>query len=119
MFWELYQLSEIHSAKTTAVNASARAGNAEDRLMRLEHRIEGLTLACQALWEISSDELNVTKEQLVKKMEEVDLRDGKLDGRMRRQVQDCPDCGRKSLKQRKSCIYCGTQLPDDGHMFAI
>ena len=119
MFWELYQMSQISEANTKAVNASARAGNAEDRIMRLELRIEGLALACQALWEISNKELNVTREQFEEKMQEVDLRDGKLDGRMRRQVQDCPECGRKSQKQRTSCLYCGTKLPGDGHLFGI
>ena len=43
-------------------------------------------------------------------MGEIDLRDGKADGKMTRSDTDCFQCGRRLGKRRRNCLYCGANL---------
>ncbi len=106
LFLELYQQ---HRARTGS--AAGRGQVAPMDLEDLERRTEALTLACQALWEILREELNLSDAAILKKMEEVDLRDGALDGRMTADVTACPSCRRSNKASRPHCIYCGEPLP--------
>ena len=48
-------------------------------------------------------------EQLVAKIDEIDLRDGALDGRSAKTPPtQCDACGRTLAKRQPVCIYCGT-----------
>ena len=119
MFWELYQQSEIQAARVASSRAEARAGSAQDRMSRVERRLEALSLACQSMWELCSAEFKLSEEQLIAKMQEVDLRDGKLDGRMSPQAQECERCNRRANARRDKCLYCGHEFAADGHLFDV
>ena len=119
MFWHLYAANDSSRASAAADRAATKATTANLRLQQLERRVEALALACQSLWEIASAELNVTEQQLLEKMQEVDLRDGKADGRMSAHAHQCSECGRNSNSQRTTCLYCGADFPDDKHIFQV
>lgn len=105
-FLDLY-----HQRRARVGATSPRNQIAPMDLEDLERRTESLTLACQALWEILQEELNLSNETILKKMQEVDLRDGVLDGRVSVDVAACPSCQRSNKASRANCIYCGEQLP--------
>ena len=111
MFWEFYQQNQIHSTARNADRAlrAAEKTASQSATMHepLESKIESLALTCQALFEIMETRDGVTKEILAAKMEEIDLRDGKLDGRMSPPNKVCSSCGRRTSKTRSSCLYCG------------
>jgi len=44
-------------------------------------------------------------------MEEIDLRDGKSDGKLAPDTVECTGCGRKAKSTRRNCLYCGAELP--------
>ncbi len=103
----------IHAADATA-EAVGRLGaggtGAEalrDRNALLERRLEKLSLVCQALWTLVRDRTGVTEDDLAKRVQEVDLSDGKLDGRVGGAV-DCPSCKRRYARSRDRCLYCET-----------
>ena len=85
----------------------------ESRLEHLEHRLDKLTLINRALWEIQKKEHNLSMDDLLAKMAEIDLRDGHLDHQMRNEAVSCPSCGRKTSRQRSRCIYCAAEMPAD------
>ena len=60
MFWEFMQQYQINEANAKASEAQSRAGNADQRMRRLEIRLESMALACQALWEITSERAGLT-----------------------------------------------------------
>lgn len=107
MFWEFYQQSQINRAKSTAGRAELIAEQSKDYYALLENKIESLALACQSLWEILEERTDITSELLHAKMEEVDLRDGKQDGRLSSAAKSCQSCGRKTSRRRPICLYCG------------
>jgi hypothetical protein len=75
-----------------------------------------LSLACQALWEIVRSTQGFDDEVLLKKIEEIDLRDGKLDGSIASMPIECPKCGRAGRSSRGQCLYCGTAIQSP-HIF--
>ena len=107
MYWELYQQSTIRTAQSTAERASAETDRIASQLMSLENKVDSLALACQALWEIVQEHSPVSKDQLMSKMEEIDMRDGVRDGRMTPDTKSCAKCGRKTSRRRQNCLYCG------------
>jgi len=66
-------------------------------------------LVTQALWEIIAETNHLDEKLLIKKVNEVDLRDGKLDGKLKRVVKKCASCGRTLHRQHSKCLYCGSE----------
>ena len=85
---------------------------------RLQRRLDRLSLGCQAMWELLRDRAGITEEELAQKILEVDLRDGKTDGRMSTQITDCPKCGANTNSKRTVCVMCGAPLPVS-HSFEV
>jgi hypothetical protein len=49
---------------------------------------------------------------LALKVAEIDMRDGKLDGRNRTGPQTCPNCKRTMQVGSQRCVYCGAFVPE-------
>jgi hypothetical protein len=118
MFWDLYQSWQIAETTTTASIAERTARDArttvdglQRRVKRLEEQVERLTLGSMALAELLRDRLGVPQAEIDAKVQEIDLRDGSLDGKLTREPPVCPGCQRTNSPQRKMCLYCGKPLP--------
>lgn len=115
--WDFYQHPMIPGMdqsepvidnKTT--DLSLRTTHLTSTVKQLETSIERLTLINRALWEIIHDRLDVSEEDLKDKVNEIDLRDGILDGKFRKkEVRKCLSCGRTLLKRHQKCMYCGSE----------
>ena len=79
----------------------------------LEARLDRALLACEALWTLVRDKLGVTDVELVERMNDIDLSDGKLDGKVRRTGVSCPKCGRTIARRFPKCVYCGQPVVHD------
>ena len=126
MFWELYQYGRIQeaSANADAARSAARAADSDVRdlrgtIDRLERQVERLTLASLALAQILRDRMGVKEEEIEAVVRDLDVRDGKLDGRLDQpvQVKRCEACQRVNGPQRHACLYCGKGLPHDSILF--
>jgi hypothetical protein len=110
---DICQQAQINHAQSRAAHAQSVAEQLRWELDTLKRKSDALTLACQALWEIVRTEIGLSDSALLERMRDIDVRDGKLDGRITPRVAECPRCGRKSKATRKDCIYCGTTLPTE------
>jgi len=115
MFHNIYgpTIADVAIANSRASSAESKADSADRRLQLLEARFDSLALTCQAQWELLREHTDLSDDQLRLKMQEVDLRDGKQDGRLRPSAIECGDCGRPVNSRRGICIYCGAAMETD------
>jgi len=116
MLWEMYQYRAINDASSKASIAETKATTTGRNLRLLEDKLDSLALTCQALWEILRERTKLTEEDLIAKITEIDLRDGKEDGRMGSAGIPCPRCKRTLSRRHDNCMYCGEEV-GKSHLF--
>ena len=107
---ELSQENRLAEAEGEAAQARAMTDAFDLKIDEMERRIEALTLTSEALWEICRTHFGITETELLKKIQEIDLRDGKADGKAQPVKGICPKCRRTINTERRRCVYCGVQL---------
>ena len=111
-FIESRQNRRIGSAESSAARASQKAESLDKRVEYLEERLDRLSLISLALWTLLKDR-GLTEQQLMERMQELDLRDGVLDGRVQGGLINCPQCGRPLSQRHRKCLYCDYKLVAD------
>lgn len=78
-------------------------------LEEIEARQSRQALVLEALCELLQEAGLVTPAQLMARLEQIDLRDGRADGRHGHSATTrCGQCGRVSSGVRSRCLYCGS-----------
>lgn len=75
----------------------------------MNERVDSMALILRALWALL-EEQGLTADQLIDKIEELDLLDGKADGKVTALATDCPSCGSKVAAGLNKCQFCGTDV---------
>lgn len=100
--------------RLTKTGATANYTDDTAEVDDLRRRVDILGIACQALWELLKTQGQLDETVIFNKMQEIDARDGRLDGKSSPDVIDCAKCGRTNNALATSCMYCGaTLLPAD------
>ena len=74
----------------------------------VKHDVERLLMITKTLWSIVKEDHQYDDEDLVRRVLEIDARDGRVDGRLAAQKhRDCWSCHRPLMRDRRRCIYCG------------
>jgi hypothetical protein len=85
---------------------AAREAQAEVEALRFE--VERLLLITEALWRVAKEKLDRGDDELIRRITEIDLEDGRFDGRKApTPPRPCPHCQRILTKHRPRCLYCG------------
>jgi hypothetical protein len=113
---DLFQYSRIALAEAQASQAKTEVDRLRLGVQNLQRRSDALVIACQALWELVRDRDGITDHDLLARMQEIDLRDGRQDGKISGSTQNCTRCGRTSNAARSNCLYCGEVMPGS-HVF--
>lgn len=74
----------------------------------IEDRLDRLALICMAMWSLIQSETNLTEDDLLERVKDIDLMDGAGDGKITRQVTQCSRCRRPMSTRHTRCIYCGS-----------
>ena len=87
----------------------AQVSGLEQRVTELETRFNRLALVAHSLWELLKDRHGYTEDELRDWVNLTDLKDGHLDGRVRRTAPapNCHKCGRVVTRAFGRCMYCG------------
>lgn len=116
VLWNVSQESRISRAGAQAHEAASGIGRVRDENQDLQRKVETLSLACQALWELVREREGLDDSVLLRKIEEIDLRDGRRDGKIAGGSVTCPACGKSNRSTRRQCLYCGTSVASP-HIF--
>lgn len=77
----------------------------------LQDRFDRLKLVTMALWTFLRDEKNITEEQLMERVKEIDSFDGSSDGKLKLGIRKCGKCGKTLNPKFEKCLYCGFVTP--------
>ncbi len=95
-------------AAQDAGSAQSQASAALTRIEQMQADIERLLMITQALWEIIRENELVDDEDLMRRIQDIDMRDGALDGRVAKTANpQCPHCSRVLIGRHPFCLYCG------------
>ena len=112
----LYGLSPSFAARDAATSANRSATAAEtvaERMKQTMDRVDKLALVCMAMWSLLQEKTELTEEDLMDRVREIDLADGVEDGKVSKRVVNCPQCARVMHPRHKKCMYCGaTELKE-------
>ena len=100
----------------TAADAAEAKGDVRAtrrNLGELDARLDRTLLACEAMWTLLREKLGVSDLALIERINELDLSDGRLDGKVRKTPVSCPSCGRTLSRKFPKCMYCGQQVMHD------
>lgn len=107
-FW-MNNISKMGLPESTAgMDAKRMQTSNQSDLKSLQSQVERLGLLNQALWELLQERLDITNADLEAKAQEIDLRDGKPDGKISEVAVRCPTCQRVCNSKHDKCLYCGT-----------
>jgi predicted phage gp36 major capsid-like protein len=107
-----YSQAVAQAAQTDANGAQASAREAKTEVELLRNDVGRLSLITEALWTFLKKQHGYSDEDLSALVQEIDLRDGRLDGKTAKASPSaCPKCGRKNSNKYSTCIYCGSPLP--------
>ena len=98
-----------NEAVTSGQDAGRIAREVRTKNEDLEFDVEKLFLITKVLWEVLQRHHGYTDEQLECMIEEIDSRDGRVDGKLgKAEVRPkCNACGRAIMKRQMKCLYCG------------
>lgn len=92
-----YTAGQRTASRAASLARSAAVGDATLHTNRIEdvnERVDRLAMIVRAMWALL-EEQGYTAEQLIAKLEELDLADGEIDGKVTQQALDCPSCQSK------------------------
>lgn len=107
------------AARQQASAASTDAASAKRDVVELERDLGRLKLACAAVWELVKTKTNLTEDDLVMMMAQLDAKDGVADGQLTRGVRKCVQCQRTVPHRQNKCMYCGAVQPVDSAFEAL
>jgi len=106
-FWGSSLSRSVAQANSRAEQGVMTAEEARGRVQELEWKVDKLILVNRALFELIASRLQITETELMDMVNEIDLRDGKLDGRLAIEATSCEKCGRTYSRRHNHCLYCG------------
>ena len=80
-------------------------------LTQTQRELNKTMLAVEALVELLVERDALTRDEILTRMQEIDMRDGKLDGKVTPVAIACPSCHRPINPKLVKCYYCGTERP--------
>lgn len=106
--------AQANASNMAGERAAREASKARTELEGVEFNVEKLLMITEALWTILKEQLGYEDDELIKRIQEIDMRDGKLDGKVKSSVNaPCPKCNRVLIGKLPKCLYCGTEVERD------
>ncbi|HNX27569.1 MAG TPA: hypothetical protein PKK48_09205 [Phycisphaerae bacterium] len=106
------QIRQNMNVSMETAKATSKARNVQEQCRQLEDRLDKLILLNMAMWELIKERTQITETDLEKRIAEIDLRDGKADGKISHTIKKCAKCGKIMSPRHKCCLYCGAENLD-------
>lgn len=92
-------------------NPSSSIAGTKSDVRELQAQVDKLELVVEALWRQLKRHTELTEEDLIETISQIDLEDGVYDGKKTTKAfRECPGCQRRINKTHTKCFYCGEVL---------
>lgn len=112
-FWPIYGDLRNPNVNIDTAQVAGDARRARQIVDDMELRMERAMLANEAMWSLVREKLGLTDVDLAQRINEIDLTDGNLDGKVRKSAVSCPKCQRAIARRFNKCMYCGQMVVQD------
>jgi rRNA maturation endonuclease Nob1 len=112
MLWGYRGPDHAGEAEAAARRGARRAADAQEGVRELAARLDKLALVCMALWDLLKEHTDLTEEDLMQRVKQIDLADGAGDGKVTKAVLRCRSCGRVMSTRHTRCMFCGAERLD-------
>jgi hypothetical protein len=113
--WEVIQNVQIENLKVRQRTGDLAAEDHLSRLrareIRLNDRLDHLTLVTEAMWEMLSERQGITVAELAERVRALDAGQGKRTSGLDSEVR-CNSCQAVIPATMQKCQFCGTPAPD-------
>lgn len=113
VFWPLYADIRNPNVNIDTAQVAGDARRARKTADDMELRLERALLGCEAMWSLLREKLGITDVDLAQRINEIDLSDGRLDGKVSKGAVSCPKCQRAIARRFNKCMYCGQMVVQD------
>lgn len=114
MFHTSNDFSRAAESLASKSKSGSPASQTTSEIRLLESEVERLLMITEAMWSILQEKFGYEEQELIKRMVMIDMRDGKLDGKVAAGLpKKCPKCDRTLFKKRPRCLYCGEPVAAD------
>ncbi len=103
--WDFIRVAKANSAEGLSQGATNKAK--DESPAPIEEKFAQLALITRAFFELTQEKLGISEKELARRITEIDLRDGKADGRMEPIPKKCPACGAMMSPKFNRCLFCG------------
>jgi len=118
--WDAIELSQIQNVKDEqeAIRSQVERSSEQSEVLgnQLTHRFEKVLLVTEAMWELVSERLGITLDDLVARVHEVDARDGSIDSTRGvptgTPLLRCPACQAAVPLGKGTCQFCGAKVAE-------
>ena len=104
---DIFQEIRLNDLRTQQRDTKSSMNSAAGEVEELRRHVRKLALVNQALYELVKDRNGITDEDLRRKIEMIDKRDGVADGKVQATPLKCPKCGGTVSAGGLSCKTCG------------
>ena len=79
-FFDLHQEMRINQHRKAIDDAERAVRDSKNEVEGMRAKVDRLHLATTAMWDLVSERLGIGEQEFLAKVQEIDLRDGRLDG---------------------------------------
>ena len=105
--WDLHQQNRLRALDLESSRARQDSRSGLQAAEELRAKLDRLELLCAAMGSLLQEHTGITGVQIEERIRELDMQDGRLDGRMPTVAKTCLTCGRAISGDRGWCMYCG------------
>ncbi|MDP4625024.1 MAG: hypothetical protein NWT08_07785 [Akkermansiaceae bacterium] len=105
--WDIFQEIRLNDLRAQQGDTNSSLKSASGDINELNRHVRKLALVSQALYELLKESTGITDEDLRRRIEMIDKRDGVTNGRIDATPLKCPKCGGVVTAGALSCQTCG------------
>jgi hypothetical protein len=109
MFGYMAAASAAQQAATSVQHRGSGESGNRTAIEEISDRLDKLSLVCLSMWSLLLEHTDLSEEDLMRRVREIDLQDGVADGKVTKQIQKCGKCGRTMSPKHNKCLYCGAE----------